>query len=56
LGSTPPSVNERPPWVENEEPVRLLAAVRNSKVFWESLEPTATLLPWTAMVVSLWVV
>src|SRR5262249_57109910 len=56
FGITPPSVNDCPPSCEKANPVKLVACVKKGSVFCESLNPTATLDPTTAIVVSLWVV
>ena len=50
------SVKLVPPLVEYATPSRFVAAVKNGSVCWESLNPTATFVPATAIDVSLCVV
>ena len=56
FGIVPPSVHVAPPSFEYEYPLRSAPGVRKSSPCCESLKPTATCDPATAMVVSLCVV
>src|SRR6058998_3775392 len=56
FGMSPPSVQVWPPSLECENPPRFVAAVSASSDCCESLYPTATSCPETAIAVSLWVV